>query len=176
MRIEQLRKEFGLSIQWRVFPLHPDTPDAGMSLHDLFSGQLDIESMLSRLKGVASELGLPFGERTQTYNSRRAQELGKWAEDSGQGEAYHAAVYRAYFVDGANIADPEVLAGISSSLGLDKEIALQILNGRRYAAAVDSDWQRAGDLGVSAVPTVLYRDQRLVGFQPYEKFRRLMID
>ncbi len=64
---------------------------------------------MARLKRVTRELGLPFGERTKTYNSRLAQELGKWAESKGMGDPFHAAVFRAYFVDGKNIGDPEAL-------------------------------------------------------------------
>ena len=176
MRIERLQQEFDLDVRWSVFPLHPDTPDEGMSLFDLFAGQMDIDAMLSRLKGVAVELGLPFGERSHTYNSRRAQELGKWAEEEGQGEPFHQAVYRAYFVEGKNIARPEVLAELAAGLGLDAEQALQVLADGSYAAAVNVDWQRAGELGVTAVPTVVCKDRQLVGFQQYESFVKLVKD
>ena len=117
MRIEKLQQEFDLNVRWSVFPLHPDTPDEGMSLFDLFAGQMDIDTMLNRLKAVAVELGLPFGERSHTYNSRRAQELGKWAEVAGRGEAFHQEVYRAYFVEGKNIARPEVLVELAAGRG-----------------------------------------------------------
>ena len=80
MRIEQLRREFDLTVRYRVFPLHPEIPEAGMPLSELFAGRLDVSAMMSRLRRVAEELDLPLGERTHTYNSRRAQELSKWAE------------------------------------------------------------------------------------------------
>ncbi len=176
MRIEKLRREFDLDVRWSVFPLHPNTPDDGMSLNDLFAGQMDIAAMLTRLKGVAGELGLPFGARSHTYNSRRAQELGKWVEEEGQGEAFHKTVYRAYFVDGKNIARPDVLAELIEGLDLDKEKALRVLEDDSYAAAVNADWQRAGELGVTAVPTAIYKDRQLVGFQQYDAFRRLVED
>ena len=147
-----------------------------MSLEDLFAGQLDIEAVLARLSRIATELGLPFGARTHTYNSRNAQELGKWADEKGEGEAFHQAVYRAYFVDGDNIAQPEVLAAIAGQLGLDSGEALQILSDHRYAAAVNADWQRAAELGVTAVPTIVFADKQLVGFQPYESFRALILN
>ena len=174
MRIDKLQQEFDLKIRWSVFPLHPNTPDAGMSLDDLFAGQMDIAAMLLRLKRVADELELPFGDRSHTYNSRQAQELGKWAEESGQGEAFHLAVYRAYFADGANISRPEVLTTIAGSIDLDPGEAAQVLNDGRYAAAVNADGQRADELAVTAVPTAIYQDQRLVGYQPYDAFRHLI--
>ena len=58
----------------------------GRSLEDLFRGQpVDIPEILARLKSVARAEGLPFGNREMTYNSRPAQELGKWAESRGEG-------------------------------------------------------------------------------------------
>ncbi|NIP49262.1 MAG: dithiol-disulfide isomerase, partial [Gammaproteobacteria bacterium] len=52
-----------------------------------------------------------------TYNSRLAQELGKWAEQMEKGDAFHDAVFKAYFADGLNIADANILADIANSIG-----------------------------------------------------------
>lgn len=174
MRTDRLREEFDLSIRWSVFPLHPETPDEGRNLADLFAGRFDIDAMMQRVHQVARELDLPFGQRTRTFNSRRAQELGKWAQEEGVGEAFNMAVYRAYFIDGRNIALPEELAAIAGGVGLDAEQALQVITSQRYAAAVDADWQRAAELGVTAVPTGIYQQRALVGFQPYAHYRRLI--
>lgn len=145
-----------------------------MELADLFAGRVDMDAVLARLRRVAAEVGLPLGDRTRTYNSRRAQELGKWAEEQGRGDPFRAAVYRAYFVDGRNIAQPEELKSIAVAAGLPEEEALRVLAEKRFAAAVDADWRRALDLGLTGVPTHLYNGRALVGFQPYEAFRRLV--
>ena len=176
MRTDKLRKEFGLEFRWSVFPLHPETPDEGQELTDLFAGRYDIEAMMQRCKQVAGELNLPFGDRTRTYNSRRAQELGKWAEGQGAGDAFHMEIYRAYFVDGLNIAKPDILAQITESVGLDADKALKVIDKRSYAAHVDDDWKRASELGVTAVPTSIYRQQALVGFQAYASYRQLIAE
>lgn len=174
MRTDKLREEFDLKIRWSVFPLHPETPEEGLKLTDLFAGRYDIEAMLQRCLEVAKELGLPFGNRTHTYNSRRAQELGKWAEEQGVGEAFHMAVYKAYYVDGKNIARPDNLSEIAGSVGLDPEAALEAIDKGSYAAHVDDDWKRAQELGVTAIPTGIYQGRALVGFQPYAHYRRLI--
>lgn len=145
-----------------------------MSLDELFGGRMDIAAMLTRLRGVAEELELPFGERIHTYNSRRSQELGKWAEQQGRGELFHDAIYHAYFVDGLNITDPKVLTSIAAKIGLDQTEAQQVLDERSFAAEVDADWQRAHELGVTSVPTLVYGQHGLVGFRPYEDFRKLV--
>lgn len=174
MRTEQLRQEFDLELRWTVFPLHPETPEQGQSLEQLFAGRINVSSVLARLKQVAESLDLPFSARTHTYNSRRAQELGKWAELQGRGDAFRAAVYRAYFVDGRNIAKPTELTSIVATLGLSVTEARQVLNEQMFASAVDADWQRSRNLGVSSVPTHHYESRVLVGFQEYAAFRRLI--
>jgi len=89
---------------WRAFLLHPDTLEDGISLEQLFANfPIDVQQMLNRLKTKARELGLPFGDRTTTYNSRSAQELGLWVEAKGRGEQFHKAAFAAYFVEGKNI-------------------------------------------------------------------------
>lgn len=176
MRTDRLREEFDLEFRWSVFPLHPDTPEEGQELTDLFAGRYDIEAMMQRCKQVAGELGLPFGDRTRTYNSRRAQELGKWAEAQDAGEAFQMAVYKAYFVDGLNIATPDILAEIAGSVGLDPDKALKVIDKHSYAAHVDDDWQRAREFGVTAVPTSIYQKQALVGFQAYASYRQLIVE
>jgi len=155
--------------------LHPETPEAGRSLVDLFAGQdVDIDAMLAYLTQTAAKLGLAFGDRRMTYNSRRAQELGKWAADQGRESAYHHAVFVAYFVDGRNIAHADVLLKIIASLGLDCDRAAQVIDERPYRAAVDADWQRCRQLGIRAAPTFRIKDQARVGAQPYAALSALL--
>jgi predicted DsbA family dithiol-disulfide isomerase len=170
-----LRQEFDLTVKWVAFPLHPETPEEGRSLEDLFAGRgLDIARMLAQLKATADSLGLPFGTRTMTYNSRKAQELGKWAEAQGYGEAFHISVFHAYFAQGSNIAEPAVLKDLAALIGLDPGQAEQVLSKGLFAAAVDRDWERSRQMGISAVPTFVCDGRGLVGAQPYEALRELV--
>jgi len=162
-------------VRWLAFPLHPETPTEGMTLEQLFAGRpVDLPKIKSRLAKTATDLGLPFTERTHTYNSRLAQELGLWAEANGRGHAFHLAVFRAYFADGLNIAQTDVLAGIAAGVGLDPAQARAALASRSFRTAVDDHWQRSRTLGVTAVPTFILGPNRLVGAQPYEKLAKLV--
>jgi predicted DsbA family dithiol-disulfide isomerase len=85
----------------------------------LFAGRrFNIPEMLERLEQTARSLGLPFGERRMSFNSRRAQEAAKWAESHGKADAFHNAVFRAYFVDGKNLHEIETLVTAAESVGL----------------------------------------------------------
>ena len=69
-----------------------------------------------------------------TYNSRLAQELAKWAETQDGGTAIHDALYRAYFVDGLNIAQIDNLMAVVRKLGLPEDEAREVLASRRFRA------------------------------------------
>ena len=130
---------------------------------------------MARLKRVASGLGLPFGDRKMTYNSRLAQELGKWAESENKGHEFHSAVFRAYFVDGRNIGNIDVLLEVAESVNLSGNDALKVLQDRAYREAVDLDWKRSLELRITAVPTFLFNNHFLVGAQNYEALERLIL-
>jgi predicted DsbA family dithiol-disulfide isomerase len=126
------------------------------------------------LEKVAKELDLPWGERKKTYNSRLAQELGKWAETKGKGDECHDAVFRAYFADGKNIAKADVLVGLVKALCLPEKEAREVLQLRVFKKDVDSDWDLAHRKGISAVPTFVLNQQTLVGAQPYEVLEQFL--
>ncbi len=129
---------------------------------------------MEHLKKVAAESGLPWSRRTRTYNSRRAQELGKWAEAMGKGDEFHLAVFKAYFADGKNIADISVLKEIAGTIGLDGRKVEQALAERTFKEAVDQDWEYARTCGITAVPTCMVGGRKVVGAQPYQALADLV--
>ena len=175
MRIEKLRVEHNVQVEWVHFPLHPDTPAEGRSLADLFAGRnVDRQAMHAQMKARMDAEGLPYGERTMTYNSRLAQELGKWADTQPGGEALHDALFRAYFVEARDISRPEVLLEIAKQVGLSPDGAREVLEKRTFKAAVDQDWALSRHYGITGVPTFVADGRGVVGAQPYEVLERLV--
>lgn len=164
-----------MKIEWVHFPLHPDTPMEGRSLEDLFRGRnVDRKAMHAQMKARMDAEGLPYGERTMTYNSRLAQELGKWADTQPGGEAIHEALFRAYFVDARDISKIDVLLEIAREVGLPVEAAREVLAKRTFKEAVDADWKLSRDYGITGVPTFVAGMYGVVGAQPYETLERLV--
>ena len=130
--------------------------------------------MMARLRHVAHEEGLPLGDRKKTYNSRLAQELAKWAEAAGKGDAYHDVIFRTYFVDGKNIGRISVLVDLVRSLRLSGQEAQKVLETRAFKEEVDLDWARSRRLGITAVPTFVCDGRAVVGAQPYEVLEALV--
>ena len=162
-------------MHWTHFPLHPETPDSGIPLEELFRGRgYDIEAMKKRMSGLMAEENLPYGNRSHTYNSRFAQELAKWGESFPEGEALNLKLFEAYFAEGRNLAEPVVLLDVVEAAGLSREAADEVIRKRSFRDAVDADCKRAHELGVTGVPTFVSGNRGLVGAQPYEALEQLI--
>jgi len=175
VRIEKLKAEHNVQVEWVHFPLHPDTPAEGRALADLFKGRnMDRKAMHAQMKARMDGEGLPYGERTMTYNSRLAQELGKWADTQPGGNALHDALFRAYFVEARDISQPAVLLEIAERAGLPADGARDVLEKRTFKEAVDRDWELSRRIGVTGVPTFVAGPYGVVGAQPYEVLEQLV--
>jgi len=143
-----------------------------LALAQLFQGRgFDLEAMHQKMKGLMDAEGLPYNRRERTFNSRLAQELGKFADSRGV-STIHDALYRAYFVDAANLAKIEVLLAVAERVGLPRDEVEPVLRERRMRAAVDADWEKSRLRGVTGVPTFAIGNAQLVGAQPYDALAR----
>lgn len=159
------------------FPLHPNLPREGVPLAELFRAKgmrFDLGAAHARLAAVAEGVGLPFNPPHFAWDTRLAQELSVWAAEQGQ-RGLHDRLFRAVFVDGLNVGDPDVLVRLAREQGLDPEAAAAVLRDRSHRAKVDADWQYARELGVTGVPTYVIGRRGVVGAQPYEALERLAL-
>ncbi len=173
-----MEKEYEIQVKWRAFPLHPDTPEQGLSLEALFAKKgmpMDVDKMMAQLQATAAKFDLPMGNRKMTYNSRLAQEVGLWAEEKGKGHAFHMAAFNAYFVAGDNLAKKEVLLALIRSAGLDPKEGETVMDQRTFKGAVDADWELSRTKGVTAVPTFIMGLDRLVGAQPHAVLEKMVV-
>jgi len=129
-----------------------------------------------KLRKAAEEVGLPFRGSDKIYNSRLAQELGIWSESKNRADEFHSAVFKAYFVDSKNISEIPVLVELAASIGLPCDEAAGILTSRACEAAVDADWALSREKSITAVPTLVINQHRLVGAQSYEVMEALMAE
>ena len=135
---------------------------------------MDIDEAMLKMSRIAADFGLPFGKTVQLYNSRLAQELSVWADSKNAGDRFHSEVFKAYFVDGKNIAQIPVLIEIASSLDLPRDEASEILETRAFKDAVDADWALSREKQITAVPTFVLNQDRLVGAQSYNALEMLL--
>ena len=130
--------------------------------------------MKQRMSALMTEENLTYGNLSHTYNRRLAQELAKWGKSFPEGEALNLKLFEAYFAEGRNLADPVVLLEVAEAAGLDRDAAEEMIRKRSFRDAVDIDWKRAHELGVTGVPTFVFGNRGLVGAQPYEALVQLL--
>lgn len=172
---DRLMREREIELRWTLFPLHPEVPLEGMELAELFRGRTQqLEANKGRLREAAAATGLPLTRRDRISNSRRAQELEKWAAASGKGDDFRCRTFQAYFAEGKDIAQLPVLEEIATAVGLPRDEVWDVLALGLFGATVDEDWLRARQMGVSVVPFYLYGDEPLVGYRPYGDLLQLV--
>ena len=160
-------------LEWHPFQLNPDMPAAGMDrrayLEGKFGGKEAAVKAYAPIVGKAEEAGLTINldRITRTPNTLDAHRLIHWAGiENGQTPMVDLLFY-AYFVEGRDIGDHEVLADLADAAGMDAAVVAKLL-----AGDVDKDDIRARDahsreMGISAVPTFIVAGQHAVpGAQP----------
>ena len=179
-RVKQLARDYDIAVKRVHFPLHPETPAEGRTLADMFgTGEDEIAQKNARMRGLMAAEGLPFQDRSHTYNSRLAQEIGTWAETQEGGEGIHDKFFEAYFVDRRNIGDVDVILDIVKAAGLNVDAARRVIEERSFKDAVDADWAKSHAYGVTGVPTFVAAGpdgqlHGLVGAQPLDMLEQLM--
>ncbi len=170
-------------VEWHPFQLNPDMPREGMDrrtyLETKFGGREQAVSVYARIAEAAEAAGLDIdlGAIERTPNTLDAHRLIHWAGVEGRQTPVVSALFRAYFKEGRDIGDPEVLADIADGTGLDAALIHRLL-----ASDADLDDIRARDAwarehGVTGVPTFVVAQRHAVpGAQPPELWAKVIAE
>jgi predicted DsbA family dithiol-disulfide isomerase len=169
-----LKKEYEIEDTWVSYELHPETPPAGILLSDRFKGH-DLSSFYEQLRARGKEVGVVFGDLTVLSNSRLALMASEFAHDLGMYHSFHENMFHAYFTEGLDIGNPDVIAAVAGKSGLDeKETRSAILDGR-YASRLDEARKEGQLIVLTGVPLFIVENQyKIVGAQPIETFRDIL--
>jgi predicted DsbA family dithiol-disulfide isomerase len=166
-----LTRAYDIEVEHCAFELHPGVPPEGQPVP--WPPQR-LAAARSQFEQAADAEGLPHVVRSHWYNSEPAHQASLWADDQSHGEEFRRAVYRAYFAQGANIGSTDVLVGLADELGLPAQELRAALDAGRYREQVAEQFERARELGVTAVPAYIAGRYVMVGAQPYELFQQLI--
>jgi predicted DsbA family dithiol-disulfide isomerase len=174
--LERIREEYGkrVDVDWRAFELRPEPvptldPD-GEYLHTTWNASV---------YPMAERRGMTLRLPPVQPRSRKALEAAEFAREAGRFDAMHQALFRAFFEDGRDLDDMEVLLDVGDSVGLDREELRAALEQGRYTDKVLRDERLAQEIRISGVPGMLVgpRDapieeaEVVMGAQPYELVR-----
>lgn len=126
-----------------------------------------------RARGAALGFEFRMDKRSRTYNTFDAHRLLHWADLEGKGPALKHALFDAYFTEGENVSDRDVLVRAAQKAGLSPERANQILDSNEFADDVRTQEQFYIASGIQGVPAVIVNDRHLIsGGQPPEVFEQ----
>lgn len=180
-RALESRPEHPFTIEWHPFQLNPDMPAGGMDrqsyLAAKFGGPERAQEIYDRIAQAARDAGIEIDltKIEKTPNTLDAHRLLHWALVEGAQSRVKGALFRAYFREGRDIGDPEVLADIAASAGLDREVIARLLASDADREAVWARDAYARSRGVRAVPTFIVAEQYVLsGAQPLALWQQVV--
>jgi predicted DsbA family dithiol-disulfide isomerase len=160
--VEELRGEIDVEVVYRPYQLDPKAPPGATTpvvdaYARKFGGYDQAHAIIDRLTAVGAGEGLEFRmDRAIRANTRLAHRLLWWAEQPGspvEQAALKERLLRAYFHDGLDVGDPDVLADCAADVGADRDAVRTWLDGDEGATEVLDLLTYANDNGITAVPT-----------------------
>ena len=149
---------FRSDIIWRPFQLNPDMPKEGMDRKTYrtlkFGSWQRSQALDSEIADTGESLGLEFNyDRVRiTPNTLAGHRLLWWARAQGRQDALARALFHAYFTEGKDIGQPEVLAETVAIVGLDQLKAVTFLKSEDGFQEVAEEEAAARRSGLNAVP------------------------
>ncbi len=178
LHLDVLREKYDLKINWCFIEIHPETPTSGHSTKLLNYSDEKWNSITKNLKELADEEGVELCKQTVTTNSRRALLLAQACKSLGADVFYplHQHIFKAFFIEGKNIGEENVLRDIASQHDIPESIIQQAWSDKFTNGPADSVpasllkyLQYAGTLQARSVPTFIIGEQILNGAVTREK-------
>jgi predicted DsbA family dithiol-disulfide isomerase len=168
-------------IEWHPFQLNPDMPAGGMDrreyLETKFGGKEGAVKAYAPVveHAQASGLSINFDAMKRTPNTLDAHRLIHWAGIEGAQNGVVDALFKAYFEEGRDIGDHEVLADIADSNGMDGSVVRKLLASDSDAEDIRKRDAHSREMGVNSVPTFIVASQHAVpGAQPPDLWQKVI--
>jgi predicted DsbA family dithiol-disulfide isomerase len=169
-------------IHFQPFELNPQMPREGENLVEHLGqkyGTTPAQSAATRemIRARAEAVGfaMRMTDSSRIYNTFDAHRLLHWAKTEGRQAVLKHGLFGAYFSDGADVSDHEILAAAASRAGLDAGRAREILASDEFAIDVRNRQVFYRQQGIHAVPAIIVSEKYLIsGGQPVEVFERAL--
>ena len=169
------RPDHPFEIEWHPFQLNPNMPAEGMDrkeyLENKFGGKQGAAKAYAPVleRAEAAGLKINFAAIPRTPNTLDAHRLLHWAAVEGYQLPIAMALFRAYFEEGRDIGDHDVLADIADSAGMDAAVVRKLLQSTADAVEIQEKDSRFREMGVTGVPCFIVNGKHAVpGCQPAE--------
>jgi predicted DsbA family dithiol-disulfide isomerase len=180
--VARLKDDVTVDIHFQPFELNPQMAPEGEDIvghiaRKYGSTPQQIEQSQEMIRSRGAELGFRFDmqKRERIYNTFDAHRLLHWAQIEGRQAALKHALFSAYFTEGLDPSNREVLINTAQAAGLDPKRAREILESDEFAKETREREQFYLDHGIHAVPSIIVNERHLIqGGQPVEVFEQVL--
>ena len=180
--LQELGKQNDVKIHWHPFELNPNMPPEGQEIIEHLTQKYGIdEAQVEQNRAVihqrGQDVGYTFGHRGggRIFNTFDAHRLLHWASEQGKQTELKLALFDLYFKHSGNPSDHQQLLECVEQVGLNTDVAADILSSDQYAADVRREQQHFQSLGITSVPAFIINNQYLIsGGQPPEAFEQAL--
>ncbi|MGP4071165.1 DsbA family oxidoreductase [Piscibacillus sp. B03] len=180
-RLEEAMERFGqgnIQVHFRSYQLDPSAEkNTHSDIHEMLAKKYGVpyeegKRMNDQMAQQAKTVGLEFNfDQVIPTNTEDAHRLSHYANKSGKMYDMMESLMRAYFTEGKDVGDHQVLANLAEEVGLDPKEALEVTETSKYKRDVHADQQDAHQIGVQGVPFFVFNEKYAVsGAQPTEVF------
>ncbi len=163
------------TVRWHPFQLNPDLPQEGVPrkeyLERKFGGPARAKEIYARVEAAGRRAGIDFDFDAIAVqpNTIDAHRLLNFAGERGMQDAVSEAIFRRYFLEGADLTSRQTLAEIAQQAGLDRVEVASYLASDADRELVEEQDRRARAIGVEGVPFFIFNQRvALSGAQPPE--------
>lgn len=180
--LARTKGEIEAELHFQPFELNPAMPAGGQEIDEHLREKYGASPEQSaqtremiRQRGAAMGFTFEMGKRARIYNTFDAHRLLHWAGLQGKQHDLEVALFTAYFTEGQDPGNHDVLVQAAQSVGLDGEDARSVLASGQYAAEVRERQQHYQQAGIRSVPAIIINDRHLIsGGQPAEVFEQAL--
>jgi predicted DsbA family dithiol-disulfide isomerase len=163
-RLRETDPDLPVEIRWHPFQLNPDLPAEGIDRRQYveakFGGPDRARQVYARVGAAGETVGIPFAfdAIVRQPNTLDAHRLIAWAQTRREGDAGALVeeLFRAYFLEGRYVGDPEELVRVAAAAGYDPDDARKFLASDEMKDAVADADRRARSMGISGVPFFIF--------------------
>ena len=172
-RLQRLRDSYNLKVNWCFLEIHPESSAEGKPIDSLDYPSAQWQKMLANLERIAREENIPLSSPSFITNSKDALLLSEASKQCGRDVFYelHEKLFHAYFIDGKNIGDKNILKDIAKSCEIDEKIIDLSWTDETYAQRLLQNFNSARKQNVQSVPSFVFGQRVLTGVVSEAVFR-----
>lgn len=163
-----LRPDMEFDIRWRAYRLDPTIPPEGVDrkqyMQAKFGNNPNRQAMQDALNqaGDGEGIAFAFDKIARSPNTIDSHRLIRWAASAGVQNEVVERLFEAYFEEGRDIGNADVLVEIASDAGMDSATVADLLEQGADREIIENEDAMAHRLGITGVPTFIFQNKYLV--------------